>query len=434
MKKTWTKLVCLVLLACMLTGIVPAFAETAVNTELSGKVRFVTAYKGNQGMDALIADFNKLYPNIEVELLQISNTDEGNIQIDTMLMAGEIDVLSSYTLPRTLGRVDSFVDLRDLLAKDGLDMAAEWGAEVEMNGGLYGIPFDGLNYFIAINMDKWNEAGLGELPTAWTWDEYLEASRKMTKDGVYGGSDYHGKDTFEFMVRQQLGADMYYGEDGLTTFTTDPHWRTAIERKIQAENEEKIWKSLVEYTGDGSKTQDVFFRGEIASFVTCNVWRFAVDQENYPHDFKVGFAPYPTISAGDPTYLAGPSLFAYACIAKNCENLDAAWAFTKFIATEGDKYLLKAGHLPTWKGTDLDSAVDLIFSSAEEAEKIVDLESFKRVVLNIDGQSYLDTVVYPEIVNIEKEVIMYILEGELTFDEGLQEMKERCDEVILESR
>ncbi len=257
----------------MLTGIVPAFAETAVSTEMTGKVRFVTAYKGSQGMDGLIADFNKLYPNVEVKLLQISNTNEGNIQIDTMLMAGEIDVLSSYTLPRTLSRVDSLVDLRDLLARDGLDMAKEWGAEVEMNGGLYGIPFD-----------------------------------------------------------------------GLTTFTTDPNWRIAIERKIQAENEEKIWKSLVEYTGDGSKTQDVFFQGGIASFVTCNVWRFAVDQANYPHDFKVGFAPYPTISAGDPTCLAGPSLFAYACIAKNCKNLDAVWAFTKFIATEGDKYLLKAGH------------------------------------------------------------------------------------------
>ena len=427
MKNVVKKMLCMLLMLCIVLSSAAVIAE---GSDQTGKVRFCTAYKGSAGMDALVAEFNSLYPNIEVEMIQIGNTDSGNAQIDTQLMAGEIDVLSSYTRPRTLGRISQMIDLRPYLERDGLDMTTEWGAEIEFEGGLYGIPFDGLNYFIAVNLDAWEEAGLGELPASWTWDEYLEASRKMTKEGVYGGSDYHNADSFEYAARQHLGADMYFGEDGYTNFTTEPVWRTIIERKIKAENEEKIWKSMVEYVGDSSKSQDLFFQGKIASFVTCNVWRFVVDLENYPHDFRVGFVPYPTEAEGDTPYLAGPVKFAFACISNQCQDVEAAWTFVKFISMEGDKYLLKAGHLPTWTGTDINGAIDLVFGSEEEANKLIDVPTFKSVVLNLDGPSYMDTIVYSEFNAIEKEVVMYILNGEESVDEGLEEMKQRCDEVI----
>lgn len=430
MKKTWSRIVALVMCLCMLCALTPAMADEA----LSGKVRFVSAYKDTQGMSDMIAGFNAIYPNVEVELITIGNTDEGNIQVDTMLMAGEIDVLSSYSLSRTAGRVDMLVDLRENLAADGLDMAANWGAEITFDGGIYGIPFDGLAYYVAINMDKWNEAGLGELPTEWTWEEYMEACRAMTKDGVYGGSDYHGKDTFEYPVRQQFGSNAYFNEDGTSSFVSNPAWKESIERKIKAENEEKIWKSLVEYNGDGSKSQDLFMKGEIASYITCNVWRFIVDEVNYPHDFKVGFAPFPVVEKGQNNYMEGPSIFAFACVPKNAQNFDAAYAFAKYIATEGDKYLLKVGHLPIWTGTDTDDAVNFIFGDAENAARLVDVESFKRVVLNLTGDTYMDTTVYSEIPSIMKEVIMYIMDGEMTVEEGLEEMQIRADEVIADAQ
>ena len=430
MRSVSKKLLVWLLLICMVLTVLPVATMADGNEAISGKVRFCTAYKGSAGMDALVKEFNSVYPNIEVEMIQIANTDSGNAQIDTQLMAGEIDVLSSYSRPRTLGRINQFIDLRPYLERDGIDMATEWGDEVDFEGGLYGLPFDGLNYFIAINMDAWNEAGLGELPSSWTWDEYLEASQKMTKEGVYGGSDYHNADSFEYAARQHLGADMYFGEDGYTNFTTEPVWRTIIERKIKAENEEHIWKSMVEYVGDSSKSQDLFFQGKIASFVTCNVWRFIVDQENYPHDFKVGFAPYPNEAEGDTPYLAGPVKYAFACISKQCQDFEAAWTFAKFISMEGDKYLLKAGHLPTWTKTDINGAIDLVFGSEAEAEKLIDVPTFKSVVLNLNGPSYMDSIVYSEFNAIEKEVVMYILNGEESVDDGLAEMKQRCDEVI----
>lgn len=76
-------------------------------------------------------------------------------------------------------------------------------------------------------MTDWNEAGLGELPTEWTWDEYLDACAKMTKveDGktvVYGGSDFHQIDSFTFPRQQVEGIDRYYDDStGLSAFN-DP--------------------------------------------------------------------------------------------------------------------------------------------------------------------------------------------------------------------
>ena len=49
------------------------------DTSISGTVRFYIPFKGTQGMDAMIADFNAIYPNITVELSTDSNNAEGNV-------------------------------------------------------------------------------------------------------------------------------------------------------------------------------------------------------------------------------------------------------------------------------------------------------------------------------------------------------------------
>lgn len=48
------------------------------DTSISGTVRFWIPFKGNQGMDDLIAEFNETYPNIKVELTPYSNNSDGS--------------------------------------------------------------------------------------------------------------------------------------------------------------------------------------------------------------------------------------------------------------------------------------------------------------------------------------------------------------------
>ena len=44
---------------------------------ITGTVRWWMPFKGSQGMDALIEEFNQTYPNIKVELTTYNNNSDG---------------------------------------------------------------------------------------------------------------------------------------------------------------------------------------------------------------------------------------------------------------------------------------------------------------------------------------------------------------------
>ena len=99
MRKQIAKAVTITSAAVMLAG---SFVGTGAaqeakiledDTSISGKVSFWIPFNGEQGMNDLIADFNEVYPNIEVELNSYVNGTDGNMAVNTSLMAGEIDVL-----------------------------------------------------------------------------------------------------------------------------------------------------------------------------------------------------------------------------------------------------------------------------------------------------------------------------------------------------
>jgi multiple sugar transport system substrate-binding protein len=411
-------------------------------TAITGTVKFWTAFKGSQGMDDLIAAFNKVYPNVKVELNSYSNNSNGNVGVDTALMAGgKIDVLHTFGQNNTFRRLQNslFLDITDKLASDGLDVKKEWGSDkYAYEGRYYTIPLGGLSNYIAINMDEWHAAGYTALPTEWTWDEYLEASKKMTHgEGdkkVYGGSDYHSVNYFAYPVRQVKGYDAYYKDDGTSNFD-DPLMLEALKREIQAEQVDKIWFPLTVYRSDSIQSHMVYCNHQVASVIMPNLVRFIRDPK-YAVSWQTGFAPYPVEKKGQTNYMAPVAIFSHAGIAKDCKDVDAAWAFLKFFATYGDIYLVPAGHMPTWKKTDLDNAMNIIFGSEAEAKKLVDIDSFKRVVFNYSGDSYVETN-STAITDIEKIVNQYILDahaGKISPEDALKQIKVEADQAIKDAQ
>lgn len=412
------------------------------DTSISGTVRFWIPFKGNQGMDDLIAEFNATYPNIKVELTPYSNNSDGNMAVNTSLMAGEIDVLWSFELHNTFKRWENglYMDLTDRLAEDNLDLVDNWGTDAyKYNDRIYTVPAGGRSFFVAINMTKWNAAGLGEIPTEWTWDEYLEACKAMTEvdaDGnvaVYGGSSYQSINTVMNTMYQVYGKNAMYHEDGTSSFD-DPVIHKALAREIQAENVDKIWFPLTTYRSDNLQAQTTYLGGQTASTLNTNLVRFLRDTETYPVDWITAFAPYPTEEAGQDNYMEGISPFSHIGVATNCDkdNLEASYAFMKFAATHGSKYLALAGHMPNWKGINVDDMVSLVFGSEEDAAKLVDVETYKNVVCNFEALSYIDTelTAYSEINSLMQEYVMYAHNGEMTAEEALSELTELADEAI----
>lgn len=444
-KKALTVLLALVLL---LSQVPFALAEAQDITswiyapnaaEMKGTVRFWIPFKGSQGMDDMIAEFNQSYPNIQVVLTPYNNNSDGNLSVNTALMAGEIDVLASFGLSNAYNRWsnDLYLSLTDYIEKYNIDMAGNWGSDVyKLDDTFYTFPCGGLSYTVCINMTEWNNAGLGELPTEWTWDEYLAASAAMTHgeglDRVYGGSDYHSQNYYTYTWDQVYGHDQYYGEDGLSNFT-DPLIVNALKREIKAEQEDKIWFPLTTYRADNIQSQDVFIGHTVASVISPNMARFLRDQETYPVDWVTGYAPWPVEEKGQANYMSGVANFSHAGICNGVQDEEAAWAFLSWYATYGSRYLICAGHQSTWKGTDVSGLVDLVFGSEEAAAKLVDVESFKNCVVNYDNPAYYDSILtaYSDVGSALVEYTMYAHQGTMTAEEAMQAAKDIADAAIL---
>ncbi len=408
---------------------------------ISGTVRFYIPFKGSQGMDAMIAEFNETYPNVTIDLHTYSNNSEGNVGVNAAIMAGEVDVLASFGLNHTNKRWEGgmYLPLTEYIEKYKIDILKEWGSDKYIyNGEYYTFPCGGLGNYVAINMTDWNAAGLGELPAEWTWDEYLEASRKMTqKDDkgdvlVYGGSDYSSINYYTYPWYQVYGHDQYYVEDGTASNFTDPLILNALKREINAEQVEKIWYPLTTYRADGSSAAGIFLQHYTSSVVVCNLLRFLRDQETYPVDWITGFAPYPVEEKGQVNYMEGIPIYSHAGICTGVKDKEAAWYWLAWYSTHGVKYLVNAGHASAWKGTDPSSIIDLVFGSREEAEKLVDLESFERVVTNYEAPAYIDTYLwsYSDLASICNEYGMYAHQGTMTPEDAMAAAKAEADALI----
>ena len=412
------------------------------DTNMSGVVNFWIPFKGTQGMDAMIAEFNKTYPNIQVNLNTYSNNSDGNVGVNTAIMGGEVDVLASFGQNMTYKRWESglYLDLTDRIEEENIDLIANWGSDVyKYDGAYYTFPCGGLTYYIAINMDAWNEAGLGELPTEWTWDEYLEACRKMTKlndDGtvaVYGGSDYHSTNIPMYAYCQVNGGDMYYVADGSASSFNDPIVVNAYKREVQAELEEKIWFPKATMRADSIQAQMTFCQGQTASTVTCNVIRFLHDTKTYPDvNWITGFAPWPVEEKGQANYMSGVPIYSHAGIALNCQDEDAAWAFLKWYSTYGSKYLAAAGHQSAWRGTEPGGLIDVIYGSEEEAKKWIDVDSFNHVIGRTDLPAYVEKnlTALSDVVTVGNNAFMNIINGIETPEEALAKAQAEADELI----
>lgn len=408
---------------------------------VTGTVRFWIPFKGGQGMDNLIADFNAIYPNVTVELTSYNNNADGNLGVDAAIIAEEVDVLASFGLANTYRRWENgmFMDLTGKLAEEGIDIAANWGTDAyNYNGTFYTFPCGGLSNYMIINMDKWNAAGLGELPTEWTWDEYLDACRRMTEiapDGTvacYGGSLNHSISDYMIAQYQVTGKDKYYNADtGLSSFN-DPVNVNALQREYNAEVVERIWYPLVSYRTDKLSVQDVYTTGKIASSLASNIFRYLNDTENYPVDWITGCAPFPVEEKGQTNYCSGVGYFSHAGMISTARDQEAAWAFCKYYATYGCKWLIAAGHAPTWKGTEASSVVEVAFGSREKAEQLVDIDSFVRCFANPANPGYVDTKVtaVSDLDDIVSEYALAVMREEYTVEDSCRIMQEKGDAAI----
>jgi len=195
----------------------------------------------------------------------------------------------------------------------------------------YGFPYQTTVYSIVYRTDLFEEAGI-EPNVNWTWDEYVEVAKKLTKDGMYG--------TALAGVKHQQNVYFINRYWGLGGKTTDPDWNVTMDNDITIaalKNLQETYKysSPKASGGDISEQANVFSAGTEAAMYEgwpSIIWSSLDDPEASNVVGKWDILPLP----GDgPIY---GSLWGIG-ISKDSKNKEATYEWIKFYTSKDNQVM-----------------------------------------------------------------------------------------------
>lgn len=340
------------------TGI-PTYTQLKLGdyTDTTATIKFIhhkTDRAEDGTMDKMVAEFNKEYPNIKVEmeavtdyaedsLLRLSTGDWGDIMF---IPAVDKNTLSSYFMP---------YDTLDNLSKE-LNFVDSW----EFGGNCYGIPYMANAQGVLYNKAVFAKAGITEIPKTPT--EFLAALQKI-KDNTDAIPLYTN-----YAAGWTMGAwDAYIGvvSEGDNTYMNQKFVHTANPFADPGDDTGiyNLFRILYDATANGLIEDDytttdwesckgMLNRGEIGTMVLGS-WAYAQMQEADSHPEDVGYMPFPMTKNGKQYVLAGGD-YNYAINVKSSDtNKLASLIFVKWMVeksnwcyNEGGYTVVKGGSNP----------------------------------------------------------------------------------------
>jgi multiple sugar transport system substrate-binding protein len=239
------KCVPVLLLGCfmLVTMISCGNREAAKGTGSGGPVTLliwggVPAENGPQEAADAYNELNK-DRNVKVEYYRYVNDDNGNIALDTALMAGEkMDMFISYTHARRNSRIQSgrVLDITEICRKLDIDIIRDFGSLAQGNiidGKVYSIPTMKYVDLLLFNKNMLDEAGIPVPTINTTWDDMREIAKRLTRNGVYGyfinyEADFFGKGFYS--TKQEYAVPYINADSKLSAWANNPDFRSAFLR------------------------------------------------------------------------------------------------------------------------------------------------------------------------------------------------------------
>lgn len=436
----------------MILGLAPtALAEETITLRLWAGVQ------PEYGYDELVKNFNEEFKdqNVQVEYVRYVNNDEGNLQLDTYLMSGgEVDVFVSYGgMTRLMPRQEAGLvyDLTDKLVERGFDPVKEIGESNLVSGMIdgryYAVPtkYEN-NLWMFVNVDMFEEAGIEVPYKGWTWAEFREAAKKLTKgegiDKVYGlfwNLSYSFEIATDFANNYLGDYSIYKDLECTETNFDDPIYQQGLQLVLDTMLTDKSAPTYGEEVANQLTLANTFLEGKAAMAMGIAHMRLVKDTATYPHDFTTAIVPVPV---PDESYLeeywdhgnVSTGIGDTICISSKTEHIDEAVDFVIWYIKGGMAPLASGGRIPLWSGVDPQSVVEAL---REGAEGVFDVESVYNY-LAIDKSKMVFTPNRPltaqaEIKTVMKEELEFAMSGMKTAEQALADMKTRSDELIQEA-
>jgi len=288
-----------------------------------------------------IAAFNKLYPDIEVEIIRPADYWP---KLMSMMAAGTppdvfymgFPEFVEYHAKGLLLDLQPYIDKDPTFNEDDFFPGLLDAFKDPKTGHIYGIPKDWSTYVVYYNKEMFEKAGL---PTPnelfgygkWSWKDFLEVAKKLTdhEKGIYGVAVDAGR--WKIMP-PQAGADWVQGVDKVIVDT--PEFAEAIQFYADLWLKYRVAPDMTEQAEESPADR---FAHQKAAMYICGRW---MTMKFKKLDFEWDIAPLPYYKH----MYTWVDLVAY-CIAKDSKHPDEAWKLVRFLTgVEGQKLVAQAGH------------------------------------------------------------------------------------------
>ncbi|MEU3763313.1 ABC transporter substrate-binding protein [Streptomyces albogriseolus] len=364
------------------------------------------------------------------ELTYWASNQGASIEADKKVLQPELDKFEKQTGIKVKLEVVPWSDLLNRIltattsgqGPDVLNIGNTWSASLQATGGLLpwddqqfekiggkdrfvdsalgstgaegqppaAVPLYSMAYALYYNKQMFADAGIDAPPA--TWDEFVAAGKKLSKDGRWGtameGSNPSENVHHAYVFAKQHGAD-FFTPDGKPDFTNDDAV-AAVKQYVDLMAKDKI---IAPGNAEYAQNQSVsdFAKGRTGMLLwqsaSANLTSQGMSEDAY------GIAPVP-VQSGTPgagtqvnSMVAGINLAVF----KNTDNLDGATEFVKFMTSDAEQKILNTAYssIPPVKAAQADPAFntpanavlkDTLAKSAVALPQVPDESQFETAV------------------------------------------------------
>ena len=295
------------------------------------------------GLDA----FQEKYPWITVEYMTVPSADY-HTKLKTALASGsgpDVFYLDA-TQCTDFVKANLLMDITDIASdftKNMTDASLQKVSMTDADGNthVYGLDICNVGPVIFYNKDLFKEAGVDPMPTEWdkrwTWDEFVENMKKLTKVSDDGTTTQYGtcnwQEQYSLYVLQELldlnGAN-WYNEDMTAAENVDSEESKEVIENIKALRTE--YGVAPDPTAAGSDTSNsptaMFLTGQVASIA---IGSYAL-QEISQSDINYGVGLFPTFGKDDAdAFMVSADM---KCINSATEHSEEALLLAEYMSSQ----------------------------------------------------------------------------------------------------
>jgi multiple sugar transport system substrate-binding protein len=335
-------LLLLVLLAT--TGLAPS-ASAAPAARISFMVFGDTAEKA--AYERLVADFTRHHPAIQVSLVHVPSQGDYRTRLGADFAAGTpADVIllnyrryAAFAARGVLEPLGPYLERSHVLRP--ADFYPQALAPFRWQGTVMCVPQNLSSLVVYYNRDLFERAGVPRPTEDWTWDDFLQAARALTRDTRGTGRiDQYGLGTEVSIFRLapfvwQNGGELVDDPRAATRLTLDaPPAREALQWFVDLQTKHRVVPDLAEEKAESSERR--FLNGRLGMFLNS---RRGVPTYRTITSFDWDVAPLPR-----RRQRAGILHADAYCMPRATRAKAAAWTFIEYAnSPEGQRTIAASG-------------------------------------------------------------------------------------------